>query len=145
MQDSLHGGGDVGQHAHEELPSVEHDGVPGPLGRLLLWGQNPGHEQDPQVGVNQGEEDTGEVDGVEGLPLVGQNGVLEDVLPQTEHACLEEAQRLSGHGHKKVGDVGHHTDEPDEADKGVGAACRADLSVAEGVADGDVALNGHAS
>ena len=57
---------------------------------------------------------------------------------------MEEAHGLGRQGDEEVGDGGDHADQPDEADEDVGAVDSADLCVAQRVADGDVALDGHA-
>lgn len=123
---------------------MQQDGVPGPLSRCLLCGKRSGGIQDPQVGEDQGEEDTGEVDDVKDQAFGGQDGVLKDVLPQAEDRQVEEAQRLGGQRDKEVGDVRRDRDEPDQADDHVGAAGSADLRVSQGLTDGDVTFHGHA-
>lgn len=53
QEDDLHVGGNVGEHAHEELRSVEQDGLPGSLGGRLLRGERARRKQDLQVGEDQ--------------------------------------------------------------------------------------------
>lgn len=58
---------------------------------------------------------------------------------------MEEAHGLSGQRYKKVCNVRRDRDEPDQADDHVGVAGSADGRVAQGLADGDIAFDGHAS
>lgn len=143
-QDDLHAGGDVGEHAHGQLGAVEQDGVPGSLGWHLLRGECSGCKQDPQVGEDQSEEHAGEVDDVEDLSFLRQDGVFEDIVAQAEHRLMEEAQGLGGQRHKEICDVWSHRDEPNQANDHVGPSDCADLRVAQRLTDGDVALDGHA-
>lgn len=96
LEDHLHAGGQVGQHAHEELRSVEQDGPTGSLGRRLLGGEPARRKQDPQVGEDQCQEDAGEVDEVKGQTLLSQDGIFEDTAPQAEDRLVEEAEGLGG-------------------------------------------------
>lgn len=57
---------------------------------------------------------------------------------------MEERQRLRGQDEEEVGEDGEETHRPHQPDQTVGLSHRADLPVAQGEADGDVALDGHA-
>lgn len=115
MKNQLHAGRDVGEQAHGQLEAVQKDGVPGGLSGCPLTGDGAGNKQNSEVGEDEGETDAGEVDDVKGLSLLGQHGVSEDVLPQTEDRLVEEAEGLGGQSHKQVGDVWSHAEEPDDS------------------------------
>lgn len=91
MQNNLHTRGDVGEHAHSELGPMEEDGVPGFLSRNLLCGEGPGCKQDPQVGEDQSQKHTREIDDVKSLSFICQDWVFEHILTQTEHRLMKEA------------------------------------------------------
>lgn len=62
-----------------------------------------------------------------------------------ENGCVEEQWWFFGHGDEKISDGGSEAQEEYDPDHPHGACDSADVAVMEGEADGDVALQGHAS
>lgn len=145
VQDHLHARRDVGEHAHSQLGPVEEDGVPGFLGWCLICGEGSGCKQDPQVGDDQNQKHTGEVDDINGLPFVRQDRVFEHILAQAEHRLMKEAQRLGCKCYKQICNIRSHTDKPNHPDDDVGPPHGADLGIPQRFAYSYVALDGHGS
>ena len=126
------------------LRSVQQHGVACPLDRGQRGGGGLGGHHDLTVGVQQCQRHKGQVAAVEHAVLVVDGAVTEQQRVVAEHGRVEELWRLLGQGDEEVGERGGGREEEDDPDEDEGAAHGADVAVVHGVADGEVALHGHA-
>ena len=120
---------------------MEEDSVPSLFG--IGFG-SLGREHDPEVREDQREPDKRQIQHVRDVLLLHHVRVAEHGVPAAEDSGVEEGHRLRGHEHEEVGQDGECAKHPYEADEGVRAPRCADLCVAQGVADCNIALDSHA-
>lgn len=103
-----------------------------------------GCKQNPEVSVEEREPHEGETNDVWRVPLLQAVAASEHVISGTEQVRVEEVLRLGGQQDEEIRQDGARARRPDQTNQDVGFLDGADLSVAEGHADGDVALDCHA-
>lgn len=133
-------GSSVDEHAQHQLETVEEDGVPG---LFKVHRSSLGSKHDPEVSVVECEPNQDEADDVGRVPLLDAVGTREDEISGAENLRVEEVQRLCGQQDEEVRQDGAGTRDPDQSNQDVGFPHRTDLCVAQGDADGDVALHYH--
>lgn len=133
------------QEENTHLCTMKQHSVPRFLHRGQAHGGGSRRQHDLAVGVEQRQSHEGQVHPVKHTVLVVDGSVAKEKRVVTKNAGVEETQRLVDDGDEEVGDGRRGGEDEDDADEEDGARDRAHLAVVQREADGDVALQGHAS